>query len=333
MGKLDMVNTDSIDLEESHHNAKKFAPILIPTLCRYDKFKSCIESLQLNSGAEETELFIALDYPLKLEHKSGYDQINRYLETITGFKRVNVIRRERNMGAKYNIITSTKSIFEKYDRMILSEDDNVFSPNFLEFINKGLIRFENDKSIFAICGYRHFYNIKFDENNFFFQNADMSAWGYGIWRDRHRELVSKGTSRYFRKKLFNPITFFSIWRRGGNQLISFFIAANKKRDKDILSFPDGIMSIYMYLNRMYCVMPTVSKVRNTGFDGSGDSVFINDEIQKKHDFQEIDTESHFTYRGEDYFIKHNKCVFRKENYGKLSVKELILVIIKRYFKI
>ena len=71
-----------------------------------------------------------------------------------------------------------------YDRWIFSEDDNVFSPNFLVYINKGLEKFKNDKSVFAFNGYRHFYNVKFKENTFFRQNIDFSAWGYGIWKDR-----------------------------------------------------------------------------------------------------------------------------------------------------
>ena len=42
----------------------KCAPILIPTLCRYEHFVKCIQSLKENTLANESDLFIALDYPL-----------------------------------------------------------------------------------------------------------------------------------------------------------------------------------------------------------------------------------------------------------------------------
>lgn len=80
---------------------------------------------------------------------------------------------------------------------------------------------------------------------------------------------------------------------------------------------------------MYCVMPTVSKVRNTGFDGSGNSAFLSDELRRKHDLQEIDTEIHFTYQGEDHFINHNREVFRRENYGRISLGNVVGILISK----
>ena len=34
-----------------------FAPVLIPTLCRYDHLKRCIESLSACTHAEKTDLY------------------------------------------------------------------------------------------------------------------------------------------------------------------------------------------------------------------------------------------------------------------------------------
>lgn len=39
------------------------APILIPTLNRYEHLKRCVESLAKNKLAKESELVIGLDYP------------------------------------------------------------------------------------------------------------------------------------------------------------------------------------------------------------------------------------------------------------------------------
>ena len=70
-----------------------YAPILIPTLCRFEHFKNCIESLLYNAVAEFTDLYIALDYPAKPAHFEGYKLINDFINEIDGFKSVNIIRR------------------------------------------------------------------------------------------------------------------------------------------------------------------------------------------------------------------------------------------------
>ena len=81
----------------------KCAPVLIPTLCRYEHFKECIESLKKNSYAQYTDIFIALDYPLKDAHKSGYEKICEYLKNdFSEFKSFNVEKRKYNYGCTKN---------------------------------------------------------------------------------------------------------------------------------------------------------------------------------------------------------------------------------------
>lgn len=66
-----------IDLDQIHKNklvnnmilygkniiVDNFAPVIIPTLCRYEHFKECLESLSRCTWAEKTEVYIGLDYP------------------------------------------------------------------------------------------------------------------------------------------------------------------------------------------------------------------------------------------------------------------------------
>ena len=80
---------------------EKFAPVIIPTLCRYDHFTRCIESLAKCKFSNMTDVFVALDYPAKKVHWDGYLKICEYLEdkqSEFGFKSLNIIKRERNYG-------------------------------------------------------------------------------------------------------------------------------------------------------------------------------------------------------------------------------------------
>ena len=60
----------------------KYAPILIPTMCRYNHFFRLIESLKVNTWAKYTDIYIGLDYPPSSKYEEGYKQIwNIWMET------------------------------------------------------------------------------------------------------------------------------------------------------------------------------------------------------------------------------------------------------------
>src|SRR5574344_1403880 len=173
----------------------KYSPVAIPTLCRYEHLIKCIESLSKCTGADQTDVFVALDYPAIEAHWEGYNKINAYLKNCgnLGFKKLHIIKRKTNIGIGKGKISNLKllvdDIFKTSDRVIISEDDNVFSPNFLEYVDKGLDLFENDKTVLSINGYSHSYPFKFNGNNHFRHNTDFSAWGYGIWKDRYETYI------------------------------------------------------------------------------------------------------------------------------------------------
>ena len=129
------------------------SPVFIPTLCRSEHFRKCVEALKRNSIAKQTDLIIGLDYPAKDSHQKGYEEIRLYLATLSGFRKVIVFEREENFGSARNIEDAIQKILENYDSFIYLEDDNEVSPNFLEYVNKGLVKFKDSPSVFAMGGY------------------------------------------------------------------------------------------------------------------------------------------------------------------------------------
>lgn len=136
---------------------KEFAPVIIPTLCRYEHFKNCMESLAKCTWADHTEVYVAIDFPAKEQHWEGYDKINAYLDNCRlPFKKVHVIKRERNYGISNRINNYTelkREVRQKHDFWIFTEDDNIFAPSFLDFMNKAFVRYWDDEKIVNICGY------------------------------------------------------------------------------------------------------------------------------------------------------------------------------------
>ena len=61
------------------NNIVTYAPVVIPTLCRFEHFKRCVDSLSRCIHANQTELIIGLDYPHKESHVESHSKILDYL--------------------------------------------------------------------------------------------------------------------------------------------------------------------------------------------------------------------------------------------------------------
>ena len=290
---------------------KNFAPILIPTLNRHVHFKRCVESLAICTYADQTDLYIALDYPLKESHWEGYKKISIYLDEINGFKSVNVIRRDKNLGARENIVDARNEIFKQYDRIIVSEDDNEFSPNFLDYINVCLEKYENNENVLAITGYNRMIDMNgYDKN--IYSALSFCAWGFTISRKDYQFLQKEITNTAYAKKIIQSWSnSYKIYKRSPSLLRGLLSVAKTGTVTN-----DTMIVTYMILNNKYCIWPTVSKVRNHGFDGGGEHFgSIPDHPMLK---QEIDTASFF--EPDDIEIKENEVIkARTKQYAKQSL--------------
>lgn len=319
----------NINMESTCNTISTFAPVVIPTLCRFEHFKDCIESLMKCTHADKTDVFIGLDFPAKKEHWEGYKKINDYLEDLKKnhkFKSLNIIKREKNygIGANGNATLLVENILKIYDTYIFSEDDNVFSPAFLDYINKGLVKFKDDKTVFAINGYRHYYDIKFDDNTYYRQNVDFSAWGYGIWRDRIALTSKASKKRYWIKKAINPLEWYKVYNNGWNRVSGFL---NMIVKNPVLN--DNGYSIFMVINKMDVIMPKVSMVRNMGWDGSGEHCHGNNTLTVKHNSQILNKSKSFTYigSGKEYYFENHKT-YVKQSYGRITFKQFFVYYLK-----
>lgn len=316
-----------------------FAPVVVPTLCRYEHFRQCLNSLSECTYATQTDVYIGLDYPLKKEHWDGYNKIVKFLHNFDKkkFKNLIIIRRPYNFGVGKNGNDSLliQEIIEKYGCVIFTEDDNIFSPNFLDYMNQGLKIYKDQKDILAICGYRHYYPIKYESNTIYRQNVDFSAWGYGIWKDRYDKL-SNCNYKYFRKKIFSPIIWKKLFKNGNYRLSCFLSYTVPQWDNYIT---DNVYSVFAAINDMNLIMPSkVSLVRNIGIDGSGVNFnnadnTLQKELAEKHSTQDIDTEKAFQFIGTGYeFYNENKLIHRNCSYTQISNYKTILLVLKYFIK-
>lgn len=234
------------------------APILIQVYNREKHFKECIESLSKCKGAELSTLYISSDAPKHEKDIPSILAIREFCSTITGFKEVILFDYDINMGPIESFYCSINNIFKDYDRLIYSEDDNVFSPNFLEFVNEGLNFYSDQKNVFSICGYLHPFQMPSNLLNETFASPFTSAWGMGIWRDKYLKFNSSPKANYFLER--------KDWKQ--KMPISWHELIERLLLKGI---PCGDVAIEYHCmkNSMVNIFPPISLVCNKGNDGSG----------------------------------------------------------------
>ncbi len=253
-------------------------------------YRNALKSLDgITMFDEDSRLFVALDYPPAVKYEAGYNQISEYLKTLTGFKAVNVLRRNENMGAIENIKSLLATVCENYERFIFTEDDNIFAPAFLEYVNSGLDYFENDKNCESISGFSYPVPMPKSNTTVIKMQRYFSDWGFGTWRDRYFEARDTLTNDFFKKVYKTP------------SLAKKLRKASKKNYTRAWAFmTDPNVRPYDYTNSCgqilldrYSIMPKKTLVKNTGWDNSGVHCDESSPIAKVFMEQELDMSEHF----------------------------------------
>lgn len=308
-----------------------FAPVVIPTLNRFEHFKRCVESLSKCTHADKTELVIGLDYPPSEKYVDGWEKICDYVQSISGFAEVTVFKHSVNLGPSKNLNELREYASKKYDCYIASEDDNEFSPNFLDFINKGLRQYRDNPDIYAICGYNYPVDMSGYNHEYYFSH-EFAAWGYGCWFKKQDKVFSIIKAPNYIIDLYK------------NYPLKLYFKNNFKLMALATRIGDGFLgdvylTSYLHIRNVYTVFPKVSLVRNWGHDGTGKNCgAMEKRLEDLYTKQRIDDNFTFGFDG-ILPVEINKDINKKiVSFKHKSVAEkikqfLCFVLIRLYVKI
>lgn len=286
-----------------------YAPVIITTLNRHEHFRQCLESLERCTDADKTNVYVALDFPPSDRYVEGWKKNDEYLkekETHNGFRSLTVYRRETNyfFSGKGNGKVAIEDATVGIDRYVYSEDDNVFSPNFLVYMNKCLEKYKDDESVVAVCGYS--YPVDWDVSDgatCFRQQINHSAWGTGYWKEKCRVRNQFIYSGMMLRALPDVINKRKYEKMIDACLMEYICAActpMKKACRLMWVATDMACRSYLAVKDKYAITPVQSLVRNLGFDGSGvycqtiDDHFGNTAGTYEYSKQPIDLSSDFS---------------------------------------
>lgn len=274
-------------------NTKNYAPILITVYDRLDHIQNCIKSLLECPEAKFSALYVASDAPANEQHVGNIEMVRSFLKTINGFKEVNLIFRPTNFGAVKNSAIARAEVFKKYDRLIRLEDDVIVGNGFLKFINNGLENYNNEPKVAYICAYLP-PGVESEHQAPFFLRT-MTPYGFGIWREKERNIENEFSKEKF-KFYFSSIKFFMKYEKLNPHCI---FAIYKIINNDWMP-GDIARGIIMLKNNYLSLFPPTSISKSIGHDGSGVHSTINEKLQN----QTISNENYQTSTGKP--SAHNK---------------------------
>ena len=238
----------------------KLAPLCLFVFNRLDETKQTINCLKKNFLAAKTDLIIFSDGPKNKIDELKVFELREYLLQVTGFKSIEIYESKKNKGLANSIIDGIEILFKKNDRVIILEDDLLTTPNFLNFMNKALDYYENDKKIQSINGFS--LDIK-TNSNIYFQTRPF-PWGWATWKNRWN--VSFFDKNNISKEIENNNVLLSKFNKKCGQDISKMLinSLNNRNDSWYVFW------VYIHFkNSTVSVYPNFSFVQNIGFTIDG----------------------------------------------------------------
>jgi hypothetical protein len=237
----------------------KIAPIILFVYCRPYHTQKTIEALKANYLASQSDLYIFSDGPKDIKVSESVYRVREYIHEIDGFRSVKIKERTGNLGLANSIIAGVSEVIPLHGRVIVLEDDLVSSPNFLDFANQSLEKYESEKKIFSIASYT--YNLQFpphyDYGNYFSPRCESLGWG--TWIDRWQKADWKiADFKNFLSNKDDQKTF----SHGGEDLVDML---KKQLEGKIDSW--AVRWCYAHFrNEAYCSYPVISKIIHIGTD-------------------------------------------------------------------
>ena len=234
------------------------APICLFTYKRLSETKQTVEALQKNEFAVESDIFIFSDGPKHEKDILLVNDVRKYIKFIRGFRSITIIESERNKGLAKSIIDGVTQIVEKYDKVIVLEDDLITSQNFLSFTNQALDFYEKNSNIFSISGYTLNLPSLSKYHKDFYLGVRASSWGWATWKDRWNT-VNWEVSDYdkFKWNIFKQFQFM----KGGSDLpLMLRRQMNGKIDSWAIRW-----CYQQFVNKQFTIFPSISKVQCIGF--------------------------------------------------------------------
>lgn len=238
------------------------APIVLFCYNRPQHLQQTVKSLQMNTLAAESELYIYSDGPKHMRETEVVNKVRDYISGITGFKNVTIFESQQNKGLAVSVVEGVSHVLSMHPNVIVLEDDMLSTTDFLAFMNQALDVYSDRADIFSVTGYTPPIDVPESYPHDLYLAPRASSWGWGTWAHKWAKAdwqvndFSVLKKNMARRHEFNA---------GGDDLWPMLA----KQQQGVIDSWAIRWTYSQFQNKAYGLYPVHSKIKNIGTDGSG----------------------------------------------------------------
>lgn len=313
-----------------------YTPIAIFAYNRPHYLEQTLKSLNTNMELRFSDVYIFCDGPRNINDEEELNLLSHVREIAKNFKGSNsivVYENEINKGLGKSIVEGVSNLLARFDSIIVLEDDLEVSPFFLDYMNKSLEKYKEEKSVLSISGYTYPFKelSNYDFDTYLLKSADCLGWG--TWSDRWN--LYKSDANYYLNRIRNiDISEFNFDNNYDFYSLLQKTSIGKSNSWAIKWYATA------FIHDMLSLYPTKSLVRHIGNLGENikadNSDFLGWEIneQMKVNCSDIDIIENFDLRKGlvNHFYKYKRTRITISSI-KYAYRRLIIYNLKRYLKL
>ena len=236
-------------------------PVLMIFFNRPDSFEKVFEKVR---QAKPKTLILAQDGPRNESDIPGIQACRKIVENIDWDCEVVRNYSTVNLGCGMRPKSAIDFALEKFEKVIILEDDCIPSSTFFRYCDELLERYKDDDRIAYISGLNHFETWDCGKYDYFFSRA-AAIWGWATWRrswGRFYDYYAENINDKYVKKLYKS-------QIGNDDVFQARVSALQKAYTSLesgekLSYWDTQWGFAEFTQNMLAIVPRVNQICNIG---------------------------------------------------------------------
>lgn len=240
----------------------------IPVVIIIFRREKILEVIERVSQVKPRKLYILSDGGRTENEKKEVDKLRNLVEDAINWN-CEVIKNysDENRGVYANIGLGAKWVFEREDKAIFLEDDNLPEITFFKFCKEMLEKYEKDTRVLWVCGTNYLGKYEPEDGSSYMFTKHLLPCGWASWGDKfntfydkkleltgNKVILSRVEKQYYNNKLYNQYK--KNWSSERSKI------ANNERP---ISW-DYHMDFTIKSNGLYGISPCNNQIKNIGVD-------------------------------------------------------------------
>lgn len=226
-------------------------PVVLFAYARPEHLKQTLDSLRENNVPL---IYAFSDGPKTPDIESRVYQVREMLHQVDWCE-IHIVERENNLGLGTSILTGVSDVFQKYDTVIVFEDDLICVPGTYDYLCLALEEYKNTPNVMSVTGWTHPLATPNDivDQPYFDGRTECLVWG--TWKRAWQGMEQSALAMIEECKKRN----IDIYRYGAD-LVGM---AQEEKIRNIWAVRFSYLHI---LNKGLCLRPPYSLVQHIGYD-------------------------------------------------------------------